>query len=502
MSVNENMEFEPVEEMAEEAEEILEETAQEIPEEEIEEEITEEPAAVEDAEEPKAKKKPPVAAIVVIAVLVVALIVAAVFAVRAFNNSLKEEDMTQSLVEATAAHHTNAHSYPSWSIHFHTDEGTNNLHYSYLDENAAEISLTGDEVNTLLNEQVASCGEMTLDNRALQYYYNEGISTFYNQYYSYISYMMDTAAPLDSQIDNTMGDGTGTWQKTFLESGLTNFYTVAAMVQEAQKNGYTLSEDDQAYLDSLLDLETLSMYYGYPDAVTLLKDMIGPMATVESYQQYIKDTTLASYYTQSLADSIEITDEEIESYYAANESVFTSQNIQKIDQNVMNVRHILIQPEAAEDGTISDEAWAAAETEAQRILDEWKAGEATEATFGELAGTYSTDPGSSSMGGLYENVYPGQMVAEFNDWCFDEARQTGDTAIVKTSYGYHIMYYVSEGDYIYWKNMCEESILSEKVLELRDGILENYETAVDTGKIILLDSSVATTPSATTEVTE
>ena len=468
------------------------------------EEIVEE--VIEAAEEPVEetaegtatfeKKKSPVAAIIAIVALIAVLAVAAVFVVRHFNKSLDEET-AEPIVEVTAAHHTNAHGYPSWSIHYAMDENSN-VTYSYLDENAQTVTLTSDEVNTKLNEVVATCGEMTLDNRTLQYYYGDSLNTFYNQYYTYISYMMDTSAPLDSQMDSSMGDGTTTWQNTFLQSGLSSFYSTAAMVQEAEKNSFTMSEDDQSYLNSMMDLETLAMMYGYPDSITLIKALLGPMATVESYQQYIKDTMLASCYTQFLAESIEITDQEIEDYYNANESVFLGQNIQKIDQNVMNIRHILIQPEAAEDGTISEEAWAAAETEAQRILDEWKAGEATETSFGELAGTYSTDTGSSSMGGLYEDVYPGQMVTEFNDWCFDEARQPGDTDIVKTTYGYHIMYYVSEGDYIYWKNMCEETLLSEKVVAIRDELLEAYEVTADIANMILLDTSVATTPAAET----
>ena len=34
------------------------------------------------------------------------------------------------------------------------------------------------------------------------------------------------------------------------------------------------------------------------------------------------------------------------------------------------------------------------------------------------------------------------MVTEFNNWIFDDARKAGDVEIVKTSYGYHIMYFV------------------------------------------------------------
>ena len=53
-------------------------------------------------------------------------------------------------------------------------------------------------------------------------------------------------------------------------------------------------------------------------------------------------------------------------------------------------------------------------------------GDATEDSFAALANEKSDD-GNGTTGGLYENVYPGQMVSSFNDWCFDESRQTGNT---------------------------------------------------------------------------
>ena len=37
------------------------------------------------------------------------------------------------------------------------------------------------------------------------------------------------------------------------------------------------------------------------------------------------------------------------------------------------------------------------------------------------------------------------MAKEFNDWSFDTARKTGDSAVIQTSYGYHIMYFVAQG---------------------------------------------------------
>ena len=50
---------------------------------------------------------------------------------------------------------------------------------------------------------------------------------------------------------------------------------------------------------------------------------------------------------------------------------------------------------------------------------------------------------------MYEDVAPGQMVAAFNDWCFDESRQPGDHGIVETEYGYPSMYFVGNSDQVY-----------------------------------------------------
>lgn len=119
------------------------------------------------------------------------------------------------------------------------------------------------------------------------------------------------------------------------------------------------------------------------------------------------------------------------------------------------VRHILVKAVADENGEYTDEAKAAAKAEAERIYDEWKSGEATEESFAALAEQYSEDTGSNTNGGLYDTVQKGQMVEEFDKFCF-EGHKSGDTAIVygeTTSYaGYHIMYYVGEGE------LCSEYI--------------------------------------------
>ena len=132
------------------------------------------------------------------------------------------------------------------------------------------------------------------------------------------------------------------------------------------------------------------------------------------------------------------------------------------------MRHILIQP-AASELSEDDEGYEAdveakraeAEQKAQEILAEWEAGEATEDSFAELANEYSEDGGSNTTGGLYEQVYQGEMVTEFNDWCFDPARQSGDTGIIYSeSTGYHIMYFVGY-DQPYWEIQVTNNLMTE-----------------------------------------
>lgn len=118
------------------------------------------------------------------------------------------------------------------------------------------------------------------------------------------------------------------------------------------------------------------------------------------------------------------------------------------EDNTIDVRHILIRPEA---GTLAegDEGYEAeqaqlkadARAKADEILAQWTSGEATEDSFAQLARENSAD-GNAAQGGIYEQVVRGQMVPSFNDWCFDASRKAGDTGVVDTDFGSHVMYFV------------------------------------------------------------
>ena len=134
----------------------------------------------------------------------------------------------------------------------------------------------------------------------------------------------------------------------------------------------------------------------------------------------------------------------------------------KNEMNLINVRHILLEHKPAEGSTtITDADKMVTEQKANDLLQKWKDGEATEESFAALVKDNTADDGSKENGGLYENVYPGMMVTNFNDWCFAEGRKAGDTGIVLSDFGYHIMYFVGEVDQTYRDYMITNVMKSD-----------------------------------------
>ena len=75
------------------------------------------------------------------------------------------------------------------------------------------------------------------------------------------------------------------------------------------------------------------------------------------------------------------------------------------------------------------------------------------------------------------------MVPEFNDWCFDPARQTGDYDLVKTDYGYHVMYFVQSQPM--WFVNAESDLLESISTAIVPELLEKYEMNCSFSSMVL-----------------
>ena len=182
----------------------------------------------------------------------------------------------------------------------------------------------------------------------------------------------------------------------------------------------------------------------------------------------------------------------VNDYYAV---LFLDRNDNEMP--LANVRHILVNFEGGttdENGntTYTDEEKATAMAEAQAILDEFLAGDATDESFAALATEKTDDTGSSATGGLYEDITPeeGVYVESFTNWATDASRKAGDTGIIESTYGYHVMYYVGDDALSYRDYMITETIRTESLdswyseIMATAEIVEKDTSHVNTGLIL------------------
>lgn len=143
------------------------------------------------------------------------------------------------------------------------------------------------------------------------------------------------------------------------------------------------------------------------------------------------------------------------------------------------VRHILFRSDTY--GS-AEEALKKAEA-VKAELDEAGGGEAK---FATLALAYSDDAASCYIGGEYFEFAAtdfssgsDETMKKFTEWCFDENRKTGEYEIVESSYGYHLVYFISEGPEEYIADVRAD-IMSNDYTEISD--LIQAVTVTETGK--------------------
>ena len=333
---------------------------------------------------------------------------------------------------------------------------------------------------------VATMGEHQLTNRMLQVYYWDLVSST-----SFAD--LDTDTALDEQYQDP--DTQKTWQQYYIELAIETWQRDMLVLDMAKDAGFEMPEVYASQFETLEeDMLSTATSKSYTSLDAFLESMLGRGTTYQVYYEYLWNYFLGGSYWAEYIKTVEVEMEDIEAYYEANKSSLVLDDyfqVTKETGDLVDVRHILIQPKGgttSEDGTTttySEEEWNTCRDEAQAILDSWLAGDADEESFAALATEKTEDGGSKSSGGLYTDVWPGMMVTEFNDWCFDEARKTGDYGLIKTPYGYHIMYFVGaeEG----WLRLCTDGAMSTKASEMMDEIVDNTSVDVNFKKIAIAD---------------
>lgn len=376
---------------------------------------------------------------------------------------------------------------------------------------------------------VASIGDSRLTNRMLQVYYWLEVAQYQAENPEVVF-----DQPLDTILCD-LDDTAVTWQQYFLQRALNTWHSHQALYLRAgdvdlpTEEAYSRNEEyheininedmpavaylygyvhenyqpndmHQAYLDALPELlGELAAANGFASPEAQAVDLAGPAADAEALVNYAWLYNWSYMYYTQLTYDMDFTGEEVEAFYLENQAAYEAEGITADSGSYVTIRQILLVPEGATvaaDGTVTadEEAWEACGTAAEAMLASWRksvtnarrfarADNVDEALFGELAVSDSADAGSRADGGLYSGLRRGQLVAALDEWCFDDARQNGDSAVIRTDCGYHLVYFVSSEEV--WYARAEADMRAQQTLELFSTALEEYAMEVDYSAISL-----------------
>lgn len=272
-------------------------------------------------------------------------------------------------------------------------------------------------------------------------YYNDHKNDYKKIEFYYI------ASPYDATDDNSKNESIKTAEKIMAK--MKDKKSVIALVPEVYSSYIdsqvkSSMENDSTLTEKKAREEAVKSYES--NVVTTVSGSDSPFDDKMNTWLFSDDTKVGSkkYYIDENAKYIYI--------------VLKTSKASVEEDETYTVRHILVAPESGSNSSSStsekaeytDEQWAAAKKKADSILAKFNKTDKSEYEFAKLAEQYSTDSASTSsgsndsFGGLYESVTLGQMVPDFEKWSIDDSRKYGDTGIVKSDYGYHIMFFIND----------------------------------------------------------
>ena len=394
-----------------------------------------------------------------------------------------------------------------------TDGGTwrdyfRNLAEMDIQQNRALLDYAAENGITLTDEEIAEVDAQFegMEETAKSYGYGNADKLYSMNYGSGVTTKIVRQAALDQALASKAYNeklGTLSWTDDELEEyyqGLNgdrdlfdfeSYYVTAKTIEqtvpgeEGAEDTVEMVADEQTRAEAKATADAIVMAYKDGDDIEDVKERFAAAVESQTEEQptertSVSGSSLAAEYAEWM--KAERKEGDVEVFADAEEDPSGYTVVMYLSRNdnhykTASVRHILIKAEADADGNYTDEAKETAKARAEEILAEYKAGDQTEESFAALANEYSEDEGSNTNGGLYENIYQGQMVQEFNDFCFG-GHKPGDT---EAEYGesgsyavYHVVYYVGEGS-LYSDYIAKTSLQSEAMSDWTNELNEACE---------------------------
>lgn len=322
--------------------------------------------------------------------------------------------------------------------------------------------------NNAVNGTYVKVGEHELSQVEYDYYYQTTVNNYLTTYASILPYFgVDTSVDFDKQ--EYMGSGM-TWKDMFDEMTVQQIQQNKAMVDDAQKTGFTYDTTEE-YASFISSIEQAASSAGL-SVKQYYKETFGTYATEKNIEDFVKEGLLAGAYYNELLTQNAPSEEEIKAYYEENKQSYDRVNYRSFD----------FQAEV-EEGASEDAASAAmdeAEKKADAMLKELQNGadfeqlcieNASEDVKADYEDTQTEK--SLSEGKNYTGITSTTMAA----WLFEEGRTKGELTVLRddnaqTCYVVEFLErYFDETD----NTAISNTIASQKVSDYINGLVENYQ---------------------------
>ena len=312
------------------------------------------------------------------------------------------------------------------------------------------------------NEPVAVCGEFSLSNTELGYYYWSEYFYLAGAYGDYLDGMVDLSQPLDQQAYSE----DQTWQDYLLEEALDVMRDTMSMVFRAEETGFTLPEDYQASYETVLsNFEAAAEQGGYDTVDGYLQASYGEDANWESFSRYLYNAHLAAAYSDFLYAAIDPTEQEVAAYFSRYAGEYYENYGVTQDDGPM-----------AEAVVLSFET----EQEARQVYDEYLENGGGEEVLINLGNIYCGENGYVSA------AMPGQFSEETEAWLCGEDRQAGDCAVIPEDGGASVAFYVGSSGQFYWQILAREDLCRETYQNEYRAICGSYTFLVNYDQIHII----------------
>lgn len=157
----------------------------------------------------------------------------------------------------------------------------------------------------------------------------------------------------------------------------------------------------------------------------------------------------------------------------------------RLDYDTVNFRRILVDVDDFDGDT--DRTYE----KAKELWDKWEASDKTEDTFTALAAEYDSNDTV-----LFEERGISELENDLGSWCYADGRKPGDSSLVRSEYGYYLVYFCGTGR-AKWKIDAYEKVMTERINEKYNAYSDKYKVEMNQNNIYLISGVTAYTSKET-----